>query len=295
MKIARLILSMLHDEALMGDIEEEYLVRRREFGSRAALGWYCREVAMAIATRRVTMRQPLIFALALGVGGGLLLAASLAVTTGPAILVIYALVPVFSAFYLRAMRVDGFVRRFVVGVGSFMIATIIVYVVLNFMLGLGRISWRGHASLLGLMFVIGSGLAASIAQITTPRVTDDRRNAHHPIAFTIALGGFGSAALWTSLYGRWVGAIFACALILLIAAWYLSKERVPGFWSRYAITASSYILAMAITIAIIYMNRPADVHWPFLATRVAILFLAGCLFSFVVARWTAPEPEPATR
>ncbi|MGZ4810396.1 MAG: hypothetical protein ACXV7D_13810, partial [Thermoanaerobaculia bacterium] len=174
MKIARLILSMLHDEVLMGDIEEEYLVRRRELGSRAALRWYCREVAMAIATRRVTMRQPLIFALALGVGGGLLLAASLAVTTGPAILVIYALVPVFSAFYLRAVRVDGFVRRFVVVVGSFMIATIIVYVVLNFMLGPGRISWWRHASLLGLMFVIGSGLAASIAQITTPRVTDDR-------------------------------------------------------------------------------------------------------------------------
>ncbi|MGZ4811042.1 MAG: hypothetical protein ACXV7D_17085, partial [Thermoanaerobaculia bacterium] len=110
-------------------------------------------------------------------------------------------------------------------------------------------------------------------------------------------GGFGSAALWTSLYGRWLGGIFACGLILLIAAWYLSKEQVPRFWSRFAITASSYVLAMAILIAIMYLNWPSSMRssrlWPWIGPRLTVGLVGGCLLSFLVARRTAPEPEPA--
>jgi hypothetical protein len=302
MKIARRILSMLHEEALIGDIEEEYIARRREFGSRAAFRWYCREVTMAtlhaLANRKVTMRQPLGFTLALGVGGGLLLAASQAFTQGPAVLVIYALVPVFAAFYLRLVPVDGFIRRYLVGVGSFMLATVIVYISLNFMLGLGRISWWGHAWRLGLMFIIGSGLAASIVQIMTPAtVSDGPSGKQHPIAFTLALGAFGGAALWVSLFGKkmwWASTIAACALILLIAAWYLSRERIPGFWSRYAITASSYVLAMAIIITIMFMNMASHMSsarlWRWIGPPLAVGLLGGCLLSFLVAQLTVPEP-----
>jgi hypothetical protein len=194
--------------------------------------------------------------------------------------------------------VDGFIRRYLVGVGSFMLANVILYISLNFMLGLGRISWWGHAWRLGLMFIIGSGLAASIAQImTSATVSDGHSGKQHPIAFTLALGAFGSAALWVSLFGKkmwWASTIAACALILLIAAWYLSRERIPGFWSRYAITASSYVLAMAIIITIIYMNMPSHISsdrlWQWIGLPLAVGLLGGCLLSFLVARLTAPEP-----
>lgn len=298
MKIARRILSMLNDDALMGDIEEEYIKRQRELGQAAAFRWYCREVMMAVlhslANRKLTMKQPLTFTLALGVGGGVLLAASLSVMKGPAILVIYALIPVFYAFYFRVVRIDGFGRRFAVGVASFMIATIIMYVVLNFMLGLGRISWWGHTWRLGMMLGIGSGLAASIAQIMTPAIASTGRSSkQQALAFSLALGAFGGAALWVSLMGRtgWVSALAVCALILLIAAWHLSRVRVAGFWSRYVITMSSYIMAMAVPLVIASMNH--GVHWRWIAKPLTIGLLAGCLLSFLVARWTAPEPEPA--
>lgn len=114
-------------------------------------------------------RRPLFFTLALGVIGGVaLITIAFLSRRGPMIFLPYTAIVLAGAIYLRLERVRPFTRRLVLSAGSFMIATLILYVFIAvFQARTGpNISILGHAWRLGLMLVIGGVLAGVVALFT---------------------------------------------------------------------------------------------------------------------------------
>ena len=120
-------------------------------------------------------RRPIGFAVSLGVlGGAALIATSSLSHRGPMIYVPYAAIILAAAFYLRSEHVQPFATRFAIALGSFMVATIIVYLFLGLYAAgtMTDISLAGHAWRLGLMLAIGAALSAAVAQLTATRLSN---------------------------------------------------------------------------------------------------------------------------
>lgn len=110
------------------------------------------------------------FVLSLGLlGGGALITTVSLTRRGPAIFLPYALIVIASAIYLRVERVQGFSNRFVLSLGVFMVATVLLYAFIGLVQAktLFKISLFGHAWRLGFMLLIGAALSAAVAQLTS--------------------------------------------------------------------------------------------------------------------------------
>lgn len=117
--------------------------------------------------------RPLGFMLALGfLGGAALITIEWATTRGPLVLFGYAAIILAAGFYLRLELVQDWRSRFLVTLGSFMLATLTVYLFIGVVLTrqVSEISAWGHAWRLGLMLVIGSALSAAVAQLAASKV-----------------------------------------------------------------------------------------------------------------------------
>jgi hypothetical protein len=182
-RIAERLLTLLlprdYCDALIGDLREE------DAGSL-----YWREVAVAVAaaivrtllgTRNETVskeevmaalgtatHRPVAFALSLGVlGGGALITTMVISRRGPYVLLAYAAIVLVTAIILRAEFVQPFSRRFLLSLGAFMLATLILHVFLRTVpRGQPDISIFGHAWRIGFMLLVGSVLSAAVAQLT---------------------------------------------------------------------------------------------------------------------------------
>lgn len=113
--------------------------------------------------------RPVAFSLALGLLGGAALVVTVSTTSrGPIVLVPYAVLVLVTAAYLRLENVQHFARRFTLSLGSFMVATIVLYLFIGLVAAktLFVISLWGHAWRLGIMLAIGAALSAAVAQLT---------------------------------------------------------------------------------------------------------------------------------
>ena len=211
-------------DALIGDLHEEAARTTRIHPL------YWREVAVALAgaIRRMLLptrakeelmsvtgtatHRPVAFALALGVlGGGALITTAWLTARGPIIFLPYAAIVLAAAFFLRIEAVRPLSRRFLLSLGAFMLATIILYVFIGTVStrhsggtlspkdvqqlvqrgmlprsaessdvarrvettgGLVSISILGHAWRIGFMLLIGSVLSAAVAQLTGTSTPD---------------------------------------------------------------------------------------------------------------------------
>lgn len=116
--------------------------------------------------------RPVGFMLALGfLGGAALITIEWTSTRGPLVLLAYAALVLAAGAYLRLELVQDWRRRFVLTLGSFMLATLMLYLFIGLVLTrqLSVISAWGHAWRLGLMLVIGSALSAAVAQLTATK------------------------------------------------------------------------------------------------------------------------------
>jgi hypothetical protein len=119
--------------------------------------------------RGTATHRPISFALSLGLlGGAALIITAWNTTRGPAILLPYAALIVIAGAYLRGERVQGFGHRAALTFGSFMAATVILYLFVGLVAAktLLVIPIWGHAWRLGLMAAIGAALSAAVAQLT---------------------------------------------------------------------------------------------------------------------------------
>ena len=116
--------------------------------------------------------RPVPFMLALGLlGGGALITVAWTTTRGPLVLIPYAALILAAWLYLRLESVQGWSRRFILTLGSFMVATVLFYLFIGAVLArtLLEIPAWGHAWRLGLMLLIGTVLSAAVAQLTATR------------------------------------------------------------------------------------------------------------------------------
>jgi hypothetical protein len=129
-----------------------------------------------MATFGEATRRPIAFALSLGVLGGAALISTVSLTSrGPMVFVPYAALVIATALFLRVERVRPFMRRFSLALGSFMVATVALYVFIFTVANVPVIhglAIGGHAWRLGMMLGIGSILSAAVAQLTSTRQPD---------------------------------------------------------------------------------------------------------------------------
>jgi hypothetical protein len=119
--------------------------------------------------RGTATHRPVSFALSLGLlGGAALIMTAWNTTRGPAILQPYAALIVIAGAYLRGEQVRGFGRRAVLTFGSFMAATVMLYLFVGLVAAetLLVIPIWGHARRLGLLAAIGAALSAAVARLT---------------------------------------------------------------------------------------------------------------------------------
>ena len=104
-------------------------------------------------------------------GGAALITAEWAFTRGPLILLPYGALVLMTAFFLRHERVQRWGRRFALSLGSFMVATLALYLFIGAVLArtLLTISVAGHAWRLALMTLVGMALSAAVAQLTATK------------------------------------------------------------------------------------------------------------------------------
>lgn len=114
-------------------------------------------------------QRPIAFSLALGLlGGAALIVTAWNTHRGPLALIPYAVLVIVAWLYLRAEKVQGFVRRFGLTLGAFMFATLLFDLFIGTVVtgNLLRIPWWGHAWRLGFMLLVGGALSAAVAQLT---------------------------------------------------------------------------------------------------------------------------------
>lgn len=117
--------------------------------------------------------RPVGFALSLGLlGGAGLIAVEWITARGPLILIPYAALVIVAAVYLRTERVQDWRRRFLLSLGAFMTATILLYLFIGLIAtqNLLAISAWGHTWRLGAMGLIGAALSAAVAQLTATKM-----------------------------------------------------------------------------------------------------------------------------
>jgi hypothetical protein len=113
--------------------------------------------------------RPLAFVSAFGIlGGAALIAVNALTRRGPAILVVYAAIVAVCGWVLRTERVHSFRRRFALHLGTFMAATVVLYLfVAQFSAhSLLRIPVLGHAWRIGALLGIGAVLSLATAYLT---------------------------------------------------------------------------------------------------------------------------------
>lgn len=116
--------------------------------------------------------RPMAFMLSLGLlGGAGLITVEWTTTRGPLVLIPYAALILASWLYLRLERVQRWSRRLMLTLGSFMVATVLLYLFIGAVLArtLLVISAWGHTWRLGLMLLIGTVLSAAVAQLTATK------------------------------------------------------------------------------------------------------------------------------
>src|SRR5712691_6157914 len=116
--------------------------------------------------------RPIAFVASLGVLGGAALITTVSLSRrGPMIYLPYAAIILAAAFYLRSEHVEDFGSRFAMALGSFMLATVILYLFIGLFAAktLFVISLGGHAWRLAVMLAIGAVLSAAVAQLTATR------------------------------------------------------------------------------------------------------------------------------
>lgn len=119
-------------------------------------------------------RRPVAFSLALGLlGGAALIITVWSTSRGPVVLFPYAALVLVTAAYLRIERVQQFTRRFNLALGSFMVATVVLYLFVGLVAAktLFLITPWGHTWRLGIMLAIGAALSAAVAQLTGTQET----------------------------------------------------------------------------------------------------------------------------
>ncbi len=126
-------------------------------------------------------RKQEFFALLLGLLGGITLIATTNLTNrGPAIFLPYALLMTGVLITARLSRISTFKGRFLLGIGAFMCATIILYIYIVTVINPDGVrSWAAHISVpmiiwehvwrLGLMLMFGIPVSAIIAQLSSPK------------------------------------------------------------------------------------------------------------------------------
>jgi len=114
-------------------------------------------------------RRPVAFTLALGLLGGAGLIATVWNTDrGPMVFLPYGALIIATAAYLRAERVPGFMRRFGLALGTFMVATLILYMFIGLLAAktlLVMPAWE-HMWRLALLVATGSALSSAVAQLS---------------------------------------------------------------------------------------------------------------------------------
>jgi len=125
--------------------------------------------------------RPGLFAMVFGLVGGIALILTINSTTnGPAIFLPYTLLMIAAIPFLKLSHIQSFKKRFALGMGVFMNATVVLYLYITLVInpdGMGL--WTAQYSLLrniwehiwrlGLMFWIGVPAGLLVAQLSTPK------------------------------------------------------------------------------------------------------------------------------
>lgn len=124
-----------------------------------------------IPLKTITKRQSTL-TLALGtLGAAALILGNRLVDSGPHILVVYALVIGAATLLIRLERIGSYRQRFAVGLGTFMISSLGLYVSIAFAPNSASLSALGHAWRLAALLFIGiavSLVTARIAEVPEP-------------------------------------------------------------------------------------------------------------------------------
>lgn len=202
-------LSPEYRDAIVGDLHEEYVSRFVPLSGRSRANVrYLWEVllavsacaAIALCTRATGGRQEedavhesradrspgslktdafgqnASLALSLGVCGGAALVLSHAFfTPGKYVLLPYAALVLAIAVVVRAERMESYARRFAVGLGAFVIASLAHYAAVALSPMTSSLSVGGHASRLSLLLAIGVAVNLPVARLSSPRIIGTAR------------------------------------------------------------------------------------------------------------------------
>lgn len=105
-------------------------------------------------------------ALALGIFGAAVLVLSFVFfTPGKYLLIPYAGVVLATTAVIRAEHIRNFGDRFVIGLMSFMIASMALYVAVSWSVGVSKLPLFGHAWRIGLLLAVGAAINLPAARI----------------------------------------------------------------------------------------------------------------------------------
>lgn len=118
---------------------------------------------------KTTLRSRLSLTLALGaLGATTLILGNWFVSSGPLILVVYALVIAWTTWLIRLERIRSFLGRFAVGLGVFMISSLGLYVAIGLDPSSATISLMGHVWRIGALLATGAAINVATARIAEP-------------------------------------------------------------------------------------------------------------------------------
>ena len=154
-RFAEKLLSLFADEAVVGDLRE---------ANQGTL-WYWKEAMLVIAHSALVAMS---FVIVLGVIGGLaMINVTTALRSGGWVIIPYAVVPMVAIAYARFARLETFLKRFVVSLSAFMVATTLHYTFIAATSG-AAISTTGHVVRMSIAFLVGAIISAWGAAITSP-------------------------------------------------------------------------------------------------------------------------------
>jgi hypothetical protein len=115
-------------------------------------------------------RRSLSLAVSLGVFGGAVLVLSYVFfTPGKYLLIPYAAVVIAATVMIRAERVVAFPERFVIGLSSFMMASLALYVAVSFSPHTASLGVPGHSWRIAFLLVVGIAVNLPAARVASPR------------------------------------------------------------------------------------------------------------------------------
>lgn len=269
-------------DAILGDLEEEYAIRARGGGGTGARLWYWKEATLMLL--HAGCHSIGLAVLGGAVAGAMTLLIGRSFTRGPLELFPYALL--ILTFIACSQRfVNRVLRLMVVFVGilTSLLTTFFGLFLLDphvTTIPLSGIAWR-------LEFIVALAAVISLsASEIAPRVPS------RPYPFALAMGVFGSGALWaTMLTRRFILLPLVFALLLLATKVYLKRQRIERFSQRFmvALIVCTVITGLAWLFFIFSTNRAEGVRaWAHLF-QGGLLYLEIIVVSIVVAGLTKTE------